>query len=1001
MKLSRFLFLVAILAMVSSCTKEASLSVGTSELSFTQQGGSQQISVSSNQAWTVTFSGEGFSVSPTSGTGNGSISVTASPNQGYDSRTGRITVSAGGLSESISLVQAQKDAITVDGIEYELDYFPATLELKVGSNVDYTVDAPADWISVVSTKALAESKVVLSVARNDTKETRETNVRISGEGIDQNVHIVQKATAPFPETDEERSVSQQMSDGIAESTEAIIEEFKKESGGGKLDAKAIATKFLDLEDVISAVPNRTGTAIIVKQRDGVHLNVILDACDSHAATSPATGTVRRKAPTGKLTTASYPNGKRALIMAPFQNQWQENIPGYKTLLEKTGYTVDVFEDDLADFSKFRGNFLQNYDVILFSTHGNVDGMSADGKTSTESYLCTGTTITKGHESHYDDLLLVTYGGSNYYGVTLATLDDTDFEDAFIYMSVCHSSAFANAFVSHNAGAAVGNNDSYATSVAAFHDYNMLEALHNGQSLLEARDHVLDLYRKNGDQDVADYLQGLQMYFIRDEGKPYYILKPFSHELQPDIESEDRISYVIMRSDVTGNYGKSYGSYSVNESVYSASYNANGRLSHIEHATEKLGMSDYGSYPYYRVATDFSWNGSSTLNWSECRYRARGEGVMYGDEGFGYGFYMRPMTENEISADTHTVLTLSVSPEKVSFKDVAGDAGWSFDSEGKLQTLVSMGMTMEYTWENDNITEVRVHDDGEEMTIKLEYYDLENRWNGVTGPTGWLYDYYLFPQISGLNLYSTKNLIKRLYVPGENYYDMDFSYQTDSHGRIYKMTLTSRNKSREYEFHYGGESAPVLGIPGELVKEQSISDASLSFNSEESNRMDFSCNLTTVLYSGKTEEKEYSEAFYSLFSLEGYTNPWHEISCQRTSSQAASINGITIQDSGYNTDRGDGLEYRRYDVTLSLDCYEESITFPIYSVLPKVSWWDGSKVQSREYDYTPVTEDRLYSKITWDVQSHTDVDVWLNFIGKSDFSPIDDHFYAHLTFNSSN
>ena len=1000
MKVFRFLIIASILAMASSCAKEeASLSVGTSELSFTQQGGSQQISVSSNQSWTVTSSGEGFSVSPASGTGNGSITVTASPNQGYDSRTGRITVSAGGLSESISLVQAQKDAITIDGSEYELDYYPATLELKVGSNVDFTVDAPAAWVNVVSTKAMTESKVVLAVDRNDGKETRETDVRISGQGIDRTIHIVQKATAPFPETDEEISASRQLSDGIAEAAEEIIEGFKEESGDGNLDAAAVAARFMDLGDVISAVPNKTGTAIIVEQRDGVHLNVILDYCDSQAAPSPATGSVRTTAPAGNFTTNSYPNGKRALILAPFQRNWQENLSGYKTLLQDKGYTVDIFEDELADFSKFRGRFMQDYDFILFSTHGNVDGMSADGSTSTESYLCTGTTIANGHESHYDDLLLVTYGGSNYYGVTLSTLDDTDFEDAFVYMSVCHSSAFANAFVSHNAGAAVGNNNTYSATVAAYHDYNMLEALHDGMPLLEARDHVLDGYRESGNQAVADYLQNLQMYFVRDEGEPYYIYSPASHELLPDIEAEDRLSYVIMRSDATGNYRKDYGNYSVNESIYTATYGADGRLSHMEHATEKLGMHDYGSYPYYLVATDFSWNGSSSLNWKERRYRAMGSGVLYGDEGFGYGFYMRPMTEDEAFADTHTDFTFSVSSDKVSFRDEAGDAGWSFDSEGKLQTLVSMGMIMEYTWEDDNITEIKVDDYGDKITIRLDYYDLENKWNGVTGPTGWQYDDYIFPQINGLNLYSTKNLVKRMYVPGEDY-SIDYAYQTDSRGRVSTMTVTSGRSTREYEFHYGGESAPVMGVPGELVKEQSISQVNLWYNQEEANRMDFSCNLTTVLYSGETEEKEYTEGFYSLFSLEGETNPSHYISCRRTSSEAASVDGISISDSGYETDRR-GLKYRRYDVTLSLNCYEKPITFPIYSVLPKISWWNGSEVKSWEFEYTPVTEDKLYSEVTWDVSSHTNVLVWLNFTGKSGFNPIYDRYHAYLTFNSSN
>ena len=70
------------------------------------------------------------------------------------------------------------------------------------------------------------------------------------------------------------------------------------------------------------------------------------------------------------------------------------------------------------------------------------------------------------------------------------------------------------------------------------------------------------------------------------------------------------------------------------------------------------------------------------------------------------------------------------------------------------------------------------DYGEEIIIKMDYYDLENKWNGVTGPTGWQYDDYIFPQINGLNLYSTKNLIKRMYVPGEDY-SIDYAYQEGS------------------------------------------------------------------------------------------------------------------------------------------------------------------------------------------------------------------------------
>jgi len=87
MKHARLLSFVAFLAMlVVSCgTPEPepvkiTVSVSPSSLSFGAEGGTEQVSISSNGLWYARAEGAWVSVSPTSGSGNGSVRVTVQPN---------------------------------------------------------------------------------------------------------------------------------------------------------------------------------------------------------------------------------------------------------------------------------------------------------------------------------------------------------------------------------------------------------------------------------------------------------------------------------------------------------------------------------------------------------------------------------------------------------------------------------------------------------------------------------------------------------------------------------------------------------------------------------------------------------------------------------------------------------------------------------------------------------------------------------------------------------
>ncbi len=95
------------------------LSVSPTSLSYTANGGSNSITVTSNTSWTVTSSASWLTVSPASGSNNGTITATASANTSASQRSATITVSGNGASpKTINVYQAgtsgETDTFTYD-----------------------------------------------------------------------------------------------------------------------------------------------------------------------------------------------------------------------------------------------------------------------------------------------------------------------------------------------------------------------------------------------------------------------------------------------------------------------------------------------------------------------------------------------------------------------------------------------------------------------------------------------------------------------------------------------------------------------------------------------------------------------------------------------------------------------------------------------------------------------------------------------------------------------
>ena len=151
--------------MLSACRPEPVLSLSPDSLSFTESGGSQTVQVTANYPWTASVRGSGFSISPSSGEGSGTITVTASPASSPDEVTGSLTIWSEDLSAVVTLSQAAKPTLILgDGGKVPAE--GGMVEVQIQYNTDYTVEIESSaqsWIHYVETKALQSGKLVFRV----------------------------------------------------------------------------------------------------------------------------------------------------------------------------------------------------------------------------------------------------------------------------------------------------------------------------------------------------------------------------------------------------------------------------------------------------------------------------------------------------------------------------------------------------------------------------------------------------------------------------------------------------------------------------------------------------------------------------------------------------------------------------------------------------------------------------------------------------------------------
>ena len=180
-------------------------SVTPTTLSFTSSGGSQSVSIKSNQTWTASFDVSWLSLSTASGTGDATVSITAQANTYTDNRAGTVTFTSGGKTYTVTVIQ--------DGAAIHFEITPTTItftakggskSVSVMSNQPWTVSSDVSWLKLSNSSGTSDATLSVTAEENTSTSSRAGTVTFSAGDRNYTVSITQEGADPFfniaPET---------------------------------------------------------------------------------------------------------------------------------------------------------------------------------------------------------------------------------------------------------------------------------------------------------------------------------------------------------------------------------------------------------------------------------------------------------------------------------------------------------------------------------------------------------------------------------------------------------------------------------------------------------------------------------------------------------------------------------------------------------------------------------------------------------------------------------
>lgn len=173
------------------------LTVSPSYFSATLAGGNFTSNITSNNPWTAVSNVAWISINNTSGAGNGALTFFVNANGGNTNRTGTITVTAGGVSRTISVNQAAPaNTLTVTPSYLSFLAAGSTLTSTVTASGAWTITNVPAWITVSPMSGTGNGTLTVTTSANAAPAQRNGSFRVVSGSSMRTVSCVQAANIP-------------------------------------------------------------------------------------------------------------------------------------------------------------------------------------------------------------------------------------------------------------------------------------------------------------------------------------------------------------------------------------------------------------------------------------------------------------------------------------------------------------------------------------------------------------------------------------------------------------------------------------------------------------------------------------------------------------------------------------------------------------------------------------------------------------------------------------
>ena len=184
---------------ISQSAANPVISLDTSSLEFASGSGSKAFKITTNTTWTVASDQTWCSVSPTSGSNDGSVTVSVGENSSTVERTATITVKSEAGDQTVKVTQSGVSptlTLNIDDMEFAAGSGSKIFSIK--SNTAWAVSSNKNWCSVSPTSGSGDGSVTVSVDENTSTSSRTATITVECATIKRTLVVTQNGVTPTP-----------------------------------------------------------------------------------------------------------------------------------------------------------------------------------------------------------------------------------------------------------------------------------------------------------------------------------------------------------------------------------------------------------------------------------------------------------------------------------------------------------------------------------------------------------------------------------------------------------------------------------------------------------------------------------------------------------------------------------------------------------------------------------------------------------------------------------